>query len=150
MFRLSKQSKRSSARLGTLKTPHGAIKTPFFMPIATKGAVKSLTGDDVRRLKAQIVLSNTYHMLLRPGLAVLKKAGGLHKFMDWRGPMLTDSGGFQVFSLAKIRKILPHGVRFRSHESGEQFLLTPKKALEIQEVIGSDIRMILDVCPAYP
>lgn len=150
MFKISKKSKKSKARIGILKTKNHSIKTPFFMPIATKGAVKSLTADDVRNLKAQIILSNTYHMLLRPGLDVLKKARGLHKFMDWDGPMLTDSGGFQVFSLAKIRKILPNGVKFRSHIDGKQFLLTPKKALEIQEVIGSDIRMVLDVCPAYP
>ncbi|MBI2050918.1 MAG: tRNA guanosine(34) transglycosylase Tgt [Parcubacteria group bacterium] len=150
MFAIRKQSRRSLARLGTLKTPHGSIQTPFFCPIATKGAVKSLTGDDMRNLKAQIILSNTYHQLLQPGLLILKKAGGLHKFMDWHGPLLTDSGGFQVFSLAKIRKILPEGVRFRSHRDGREFLLTPKKALEIQEVIGSDIRMVLDVCPAYP
>ncbi|OJI07874.1 hypothetical protein BK004_00330 [bacterium CG10_46_32] len=150
MFQIKKQSKRSLARTGVLKTPHGSIQTPFFMPIATKGAVKSLTGDDIRRLKAQIILSNTYHQLLRPGLSILKKAGGLHTFMDWSGPLLTDSGGFQVFSLAKIRKILLDGVRFRSHIDGTEFLFTPKKALEIQEVIGSDIRMILDVCPPYP
>src|SRR3989338_5387996 len=147
MFRIRKQSKRSSARMGVLTTPHGRIAAPFFCPIATKGAVKSLTGDDLRRLRAQIILSNTYHQLLRPGLSILKKAGGLHRFMDWDGPLLTDSGGFQVFSLARIRKIFPEGVRFQSHIDGKQFLLTPKKALEIQEVIGSDIRMILDVCP---
>jgi len=120
------------------------------MPIATKGAVKSLTADDVRNLDAQIILSNTYHMLLRPGLEVLKKAKGLHKFMDWDKPMLTDSGGFQVFSLAKFRKVLPNGVKFQSHIDGKEFLLTPKKALEIQDVIGSDIRMVLDVCAPYP
>jgi queuine tRNA-ribosyltransferase len=150
MFTIVKKSKNSHARTGILKTKHGEINTPFFMPIATKGAVKSLTADDIRRLKAQIILSNTYHQLLRPGLSILKKAKGLHKFMDWQGPMLTDSGGFQVFSLAKIRKILPHGVKFRSHIDGKEFLLTPKKALEVQEVIGSDIRMVLDVCAPYP
>ncbi|MBU2575846.1 tRNA guanosine(34) transglycosylase Tgt [Patescibacteria group bacterium] len=150
MFKISKKSKKSKARIGVLKTKHGAIKTPFFMPIATKGAVKAITADEMRKLKSQIVLSNTYHMLLRPGLEILKKAKGLHKFMDWDGPMLTDSGGFQVFSLAKIRKILPHGVKFRSHIDGKEFLLTPKKVLEIQKIIGSDIRMVLDVCPAYP
>ncbi|MAG28537.1 tRNA guanosine(34) transglycosylase Tgt [bacterium] len=149
MFKITKQSKKSQARTGVLKTAHGSVQTPFFMPIATKGAVKSLTSDDIRRLKAQIILSNTYHQLLRPGLEVLKKAKGLHKFMDWDKPMLTDSGGFQVFSLTKIRKILPNGVKFRSHIDGREFLLTPKKALEIQKVIGSDIRMVLDVCPSY-
>jgi len=150
MFKIIKKSKKSRARVGVLKTLHGAIKTPFFMPIATKGAVKSLTSFEVEKLKSQIILSNTYHMLLRPGLEILKKAGGLHKFMDWHKPILTDSGGFQVFSLSKIRKILPNGVKFCSHIDGKEFLLTPKKALEIQKIIGSDIRMVLDVCPAFP
>ncbi len=150
MFRAGRQSHRSSARLGTIRTPHGRIATPAFCTIATSGAVKSLTGDDLRRLNAQIILSNAYHQLLRPGISVLKKAHGLHAFMDWHGPLLTDSGGFQVFSLARMRKILPNGVKFQSHVDGKEFLLTPKKALEIQEVMGSDIRMVLDVCPAYP
>ncbi|MBI4122576.1 MAG: tRNA-guanine transglycosylase, partial [Parcubacteria group bacterium] len=129
MFKVTKKSKRSNARIGIIHTPHGVIKTPAFMPIATKGAVKTLAAEELKRLRADVILSNTYHQLLRPGLAVLKKADGLHRFMQWRGPMLTDSGGFQVFSLANIRKILPEGVRFRSHIDGAEFLLTPKKAL---------------------
>jgi queuine tRNA-ribosyltransferase len=129
-----------------LKTAHGTIRTPFFMPIATKAAVKHLTTDEIRGLKAEIILSNTYHLYLQPGLKILEKAGGLHKLMDWQGPILTDSGGFQVFSLSKIRKILPEGVEFSSHLDGSKHLLTPKKVLEIQKIIGSDIAMILDIC----
>ena len=118
------------------------------MPIATKGAVKNLAVAELKDLGSQIILSNTYHLYLQPGLKVLKKAGGLHKLMDWSGPILTDSGGFQVFSLSKIRKIKAGGVEFQSHIDGSRHLLTPKKVLEIQKVIGSDIAMILDVCPS--
>lgn len=146
-FRILKQSKKTQARLGELKTAHGLLPTPFFMPIATKAAVKNLTSQEVRELGSPIILSNTYHLYLAPGLEVLKRAGGLHKLMNWDGAILTDSGGFQVFSLAKIRKILPGGVEFRSHLDGSKHLLTPKKVLEIQRIIGSDIAMILDVCP---
>jgi len=146
-FRLLKQSKKTQARLGELKTAHGTLPTPFFMPIATKAAVKNLTSQEVGELGSPIILSNTYHLYLAPGLEVLKCAGGLHKLMNWDGAILTDSGGFQVFSLAKIRRILPGGVEFRSHLDGSKHLLTPKKVLEIQRIIGSDIAMILDVCP---
>ncbi|MDO8669327.1 MAG: tRNA guanosine(34) transglycosylase Tgt [Candidatus Buchananbacteria bacterium] len=148
MYRLLKQSKKSQARLGILKTAHGDIQTPFFMPIATKAAVKNLTALEVKSLGAEIILSNTYHLYLQPGLEVLKKLGGLHKMMNWPGPILTDSGGFQVFSLSKIRKIMPQGVEFNSHLDGSKHTLTPKKVLEIQKIIGSDIAMILDVCPS--
>jgi len=146
-FKLIKQSKKSQARLGKLKTAHGILETPFFMPIATKAAVKNLTAKEVGELGSGIILSNTYHLYLTPGMEVIKKAGGLHKFMDWPGVILTDSGGFQVFSLSKIRKILPHGVEFQSHLDGSSHLLTPQKVLDIQKTIGSDIAMILDVCP---
>ncbi|MFA5047709.1 MAG: tRNA guanosine(34) transglycosylase Tgt [Patescibacteria group bacterium] len=148
MFKLIKRSKKTQARLGELITAHGKIATPFFMPIATKAAVKNLTADELKELGAQIVLSNTYHLYLTPGTEVMKKAGGLHKFMDWPGPILTDSGGFQVFSLSKIRKILPGGIEFSSHLDGSKHILTPKKVLDIQKIIGSDIAMILDVCPS--
>jgi len=147
MFKLIKKSKKSQARLGKLKTAHGILKTPFFMPIATKAAVKNLTANEIKELGSPILLSNTYHLYLTPGMEVMAKAGGLHKLMNWSGAILTDSGGFQVFSLSKIRKILPHGVEFRSHIDGSKHILTPKKVLEIQKTIGSDIAMILDVCP---
>jgi len=147
-FRLTKSSTKSAARVGTLTTAHGVIKTPFFMPIATKGAIKHLSADDAKDLKSPIILSNTYHLYLQPGVELLKKFGGLHKMMNWRGPILTDSGGFQVFSLSKIRKILPHGVEFQSHLDGSRHTLTPRSVLEIQRAIGSDIAMVLDVCPS--
>lgn len=148
MYKLLKKSKTTQARLGKIKTAHGVIDTPFFMPIATKAALKHLTASEVKELGAQIILSNTYHLYLQPGLEILKKQGGLHKMMNWSGPILTDSGGFQVFSLSKIRKIMPHGVEFNSHIDGSRHTLTPKKVLEIQKIIGSDIAMILDVCPS--
>jgi len=147
MFKILKKSKKSQARLGTLKTAHGEIQTPFFMPIATKAAVKNLTTDELKDLGAEIILSNTYHLYLQPGMEIMKRAGGLHRLMNWPGPILTDSGGFQVFSLSNIRKILKNGVEFRSHLDGSKHLLTPKKVLEIQKIIGSDIAMILDICP---
>jgi len=149
MFKTSKKSNISLARTGFLKTAHGKIATPFFMPIATKGAIKSVSSFDAEKLDAQIILSNTYHQMLKPGVEILKKAGGLHAFMGWEKPILTDSGGFQVFSLSKIRKIRQDGVEFRSHIDGKKIFLTPKEALKIQGAIGSDIRMILDVCPSY-
>lgn len=147
MFKLLKKSQKSQARLGQLKTAHGILPTPFFMPIATKAAVKNLTAGEIKELGSPIILSNTYHLYLTPGMEVMKKAGGLHRFMDWPGAILTDSGGFQVFSLSKIRKIMKNGVEFRSHLDGSKHLLTPKKVLDIQKIIGSDIAMILDVCP---
>lgn len=147
MFSLIKKSNKSSARLGILKTAHGDLQTPFFMPIATKAAVKNLDTTELNNLGASIILSNTYHLYLQPTTAILKKAGGLHKFMDWPKPILTDSGGFQVFSLSQIRKIQKDGVEFQSHLDGSKHILTPKKVLEIEKIIGSDIAMILDVCP---
>src|SRR3989338_3786052 len=148
MYKLLKTSQKSQARLGILKTAHGDIPTPFFMPLATKAAVKNLTADEVKGLGAEIILANSYHLYLEPGLNVLEKIGGLHKLMNWSGPILTDGGGFQVFSLAKIRKIMPYGVEFSSPIDGSKHVLTPKKVLEIQKIIGSDIAMILDVCPS--
>lgn len=150
MFKIAKESKISAARVGKLKTAHGMIDTPFFMPIATKASVKALDSFDLKELGAQIILSNTYHLMLRPGVAVIKKAGGLHKFMNWDSSILTDSGGFQIFSLAKQRDITEKGALFRSHIDGKQFLLTPEEALKIQKDLGSDIAMVLDVCTPYP
>jgi len=146
MFKLT--GKSGNARLGTLKTVHGKIDTPFFMPIATVGAIKGLTTDEIKDSGAQILLSNTYHLHLRPGEDIVKKAGGLHKFMNWDGPILTDSGGYQVFSLSKIRKLKDDGVEFQSHLDGKKIFLTPEKAIDIQMKLGSDIMMVLDECPA--
>lgn len=149
-FKIIEKSSRSQARLGLLKTPHGVVKTPFFMPIATRGSVKAITPEELDGLGAQVVLSNTYHLYLRPGLKIIKKAGGLHKFMNWNGPILTDSGGFQVFSLAHARKISNTGVEFKDDVSGQKRKLTPAKAMEIQRVLGSDICMVLDECSGFP
>jgi queuine tRNA-ribosyltransferase len=131
-------------------TRHGKLKTPFFMPIATRGAVKYLHNDDFKKIKNQILLSNTYHLYLKPGLEIIKKAGGLHKFMNWDKPILTDSGGYQVFSLSKLRKIKEEGVQFKSTYDGSVHFFTPEKVIKIQEVLGSDIMMVLDECPPYP
>jgi len=149
-FKLSKKSSRSAARCGQLTTRHGRIDSPFFMPIATRGVVKSLLPSDLSLIGAQIILANTYHLWQRPGLEVLRKYGGLHKFMNWPGPILTDSGGYQVFSLAKKRKMKPGGVEFISELDGQKYLLTPRKAMAIQGAIGSDIAMSFDECPPYP
>lgn len=147
MFTLHKTS--GKARRGTLKTAHGEIETPFFMPIATAGAIKGLTTDEIKGADGQIILSNTYHLHLRPGEDTVKKAGGLHKFMNWDGPILTDSGGYQVFSLAKIRKLKEDGVEFQSHIDGRKIFLTPEKCIEIQRKLGVDIMMCLDECPPH-
>lgn len=147
MFKQITKSHKSEARLGRLTTAHGAIKTPFFMPIATKGAVKNLSVDDIEQLDAEIILSNTYHLYLQPGEQLIKKAGGLHKFMQWSKPILTDSGGYQVFSLSKMRKIKPEGVEFQSHLDGSKHFLTPEKSIQIQQDLGVDIMMALDICP---
>lgn len=135
-----------------IKTPHGELKTPFFMPIATQGAVKTLSSFDVERLGSPILLANTYHLYLRPGMEVMTQFGGLHNFMSWRGAILTDSGGYQVFSLAKMRKLNEEGVEFSSHIDGSRHLLTPEKSIQIQQNLGSDIVMVLDECtpPGMP
>ncbi len=137
-----------AARAGLLTTPHGVIETPIFMPVGTQATVKGLTPEMVRAAGAQIILGNTYHLALRPGDELIRDLGGLHKFMNWPGPILTDSGGFQVFSLASQVKITDHGAKFRSHIDGSPLELTPERAVEIQENLGSDIAMVLDECPA--
>lgn len=139
-----------NARACTLKTPHGVIQTPIFMPVGTAGTVKSLTPEHLKQIGAQIILGNTYHLWLRPGIETLQKVGGLRKWMAWDGPLLTDSGGFQVFSLSKIRKIKPEGVEFKSHLDGSKLFLSPEKSIEVQQAIASTIMMVLDVCPALP
>src|SRR5262252_10793819 len=133
-----------------LSTPHGVIETPFFLPVGTAATVKALTQEALETLGAKIILANTYHLYLRPGHALIRKLGGLHAFMSWRGAILTDSGGYQVFSLADLRKISDDGVRFRSHLDGSEHLLTPEKAAEIQLALGSDIAMVLDECIETP
>ncbi|OGF31919.1 tRNA guanosine(34) transglycosylase Tgt [Candidatus Falkowbacteria bacterium RIFOXYA2_FULL_35_8] len=149
-FKLLKQSQKSKARRGQLKTRRGIIETPFFMPIATKASVKALTYEDLEQLEAKIVLSNTYHLMLKPGNKLIKKAGGLHQFMNWSKPILTDSGGFQVFSLNKIRKITEDGVEFRSHIDGSKRFMRPEDSIQIQLDLGSDIIMALDECVELP
>ncbi len=138
------------ARAGLLTTPHGTAATPAFMPVGTAGAVKAVTPEELVTCGAQIILSNTYHLYLRPGHALVRALGGLHSFMSWKGPILTDSGGFQVFSLQSLRRIDDEGVRFRSHLDGSEHLLTPEKSMEIQSWLGSDVVMALDECPALP
>lgn len=149
-FELIKKDAGSAARLGKMITPHGAVDTPAFMPVGTQGTVKSLLPEQIQSCGSQIILSNTYHLYLRPGHETIKKMGGLHKFMNWTGPILTDSGGFQVYSLGKLRKITNDGVIFRSHVDGSKHYLTPQKAVEIQEALGSDIMMCFDECTPYP
>jgi len=150
MFRLIKKSAISRARLGKLTTAHGVVRTPFFMPIATRGAVKCLSPEELTGLGAQIILANTYHLFLRPGLEIMGKAGNLHEFMGWSKSILTDSGGYQVFSLARTRKINEQGVEFRSEIDGRKIMLTPELAMEIQQSLGSDIMMVLDECTGHP
>ena len=150
MFQLIKQDKFTQARLGRLTTAHGAVDSPFFMPVGTNATVKTLSSESLQEFDAQIVLSNAYHLFLRPGLEVLGAAGGLHKFMGWDRPILTDSGGYQVFSLAKLRKLTDEGVEFQSHHDGSAQFLTPEKVVDIQKTLGSDIMMPLDECAPYP
>ncbi|MDO5715867.1 MAG: tRNA guanosine(34) transglycosylase Tgt [Tissierellia bacterium] len=149
-FELLKKAQDSKARLGKIKTDHGEIETPIFMPVGTRATVKTMTPDELKKLNAQIILSNTYHLLLRPGTEIIKKAGGLHSFMNWNGPILTDSGGFQVFSLSDNRKITEEGVEFRSHIDGSKQFLSPEKSMEVQNILGSDIMMAFDECAPYP
>jgi len=149
MFELLKTDTSSRARLGRLTTPRGVIDTPMFMPVGTQGSVKALDPRELVEMGTQIILGNTYHLHIRPGLEIITAAGGLHKFINWPHPILTDSGGFQVFSLAKIRKIKEHGVEFRSHLDGSLLFLGPKEAMNIQRVLGSDIAMVFDECPPH-
>ena len=140
----------TGARRGRLTTPHGTVETPFFMPVGTQATVKGLTQGALEELGAEIILANTYHLYLRPGHELIRKLGGLHQFMSWPRAILTDSGGFQVFSLSELRKVTDEGVRFRSHLDGSEHLLTPEKAAEIQLALGSDIAMVLDECIETP
>jgi len=150
MFNLIHQDKNSKARLGKLVTAHGEIDTPCFIPVGTQGTVKTLSCQELEESGAQIMLSNAYHLFLRPGREVIKKAGGLHKFISWRKPILTDSGGYQIFSLALLRKVNDRGVEFQSHIDGLKHFLTPEDVIDIQKDFGSDIMMPLDECVHYP
>ncbi len=149
-FTLLQTDPHSQARLGQLHTPHGVIDTPVFMPIGTQGAVKTLRTDDLERCGAEIILGNTYHLYLRPGHELIRDFGGLHGFMAWPHALLTDSGGFQVFSLGKLARVTEEGVRFQSHVDGSRHLMTPEKAVAIQVALGSDVMMVLDECTPYP
>ncbi len=145
-YELIKECPHTGARAGIFHTPHGDIETPIFMPVGTQATVKGLKPEELKEIGAQIILSNTYHLFLRPGHELVKQAGGLHKFMNWDKPILTDSGGFQVFSLSKLRKITDEGVEFRSHINGEKHFITPERDMEIQEALGADIIMAFDQC----
>ena len=149
-YELVKECPRSGARLGKLHTPHGTFDTPMFMPVGTQATVKTLSPEELYDMGSQVILANTYHLFLRPGHELVQKAGGLHKFMDWDGPILTDSGGFQVFSLGAMRKITEDGVMFRSHIDGSKKYLNPEIATHVQEALGADIIMAFDECIPYP
>ena len=149
-YELLHECKQTGARRGVVHTPHGDIQTPVFMPVGTQGTVKSMTPEELKEVNAQIILSNTYHLFLRPGKEIMEEAGGLHKFMHWDRPILTDSGGFQVFSLGKLRTITEEGVTFQSHLDGSKKFLSPEKSIEMQNAIGSDIMMAFDECCPYP
>lgn len=148
-FELRRTDESSKARLGRITTTRGVIETPVFMPVGTQASVKALDPRELLEMGTQIILGNTYHLSIRPGLEIIQAAGGLHRFMNWSLPILTDSGGFQVFSLAKIRKIQSHGVQFRSHLDGSLLFLGPREAMEVQRILGSDIAMVFDECPAH-
>ena len=149
-YELIKKCKQTGARLGIVHTPHGSFETPAFMPVGTQATVKTMAPEEIKAMGANIILSNTYHLWLRPGHELIKEAGGLHKFMNWDGAILTDSGGFQVFSLSDMRKITEEGVHFRNHLNGSKMFLSPEKAMEIQNALGSDIMMAFDECPPFP
>lgn len=149
-FQIHKTDSLSKARLGTIETSHGPIETPIFMPVGTRAAVKTLTNQQLLDIHAQIILANTYHLMLRPGTGIMQKAGGLHAFMNWHRPILTDSGGFQVFSLSQLNKVTDSGVHFQSHIDGSKHFLGPDESMHIQKVIGSDIVMAFDECVPYP
>jgi queuine tRNA-ribosyltransferase len=150
MFELIGKDVSSKARRGRLTTAHGVIETPVYMPVGTQGSVKAVSSRELHELEAKIILGNTYHLFVRPGLDVIRKFGGLHRFMNWDGPILTDSGGYQIFSLAKLRKITEEGAHFQNHIDGSAAFISPEIAMEIQATLGSDIAMVLDECPPWP
>lgn len=149
-FRIVKKDNQTKARAGVLTTAHGKIQTPIFMPVGTQATVKTITPRELYELKAQIILNNTYHLYLRPGQEIVRQGGGVQKFMSWHKPILTDSGGYQVFSLSELNKITPDGFKFQSHVDGSRHFFSPEKVVEIQRDLGSDIMMVLDECAPYP
>ena len=149
-FEIEKSDEVSSARVGSIETAHGTIETPMFMPVGTRASVKAVTKQQLEEIDAQVILGNTYHLMLRPGMDVIEAAGGLHKFSNWDRPILTDSGGFQVFSLSNMNKVTEEGVTFRSHIDGSKHFLGPDESMAIQRTLGSDIVMAFDECPPYP
>jgi queuine tRNA-ribosyltransferase len=149
-FKVLKKSLTSKARLGEIRTPHGQFETPVFMPVGTQGTVKAVSSEDMEEMGIKIILANTYHLYLRPGYRIVEKLGGLHRFMSWEGPILTDSGGFQVYSLSKLRTISEEGVTFQSHLDGSRHFIGPKEAMVIQQGLGADIIMAFDECAPYP
>jgi queuine tRNA-ribosyltransferase len=149
-FTVQKKSNENRGRLGLITTFHNQIETPVFMPVGTQGAVKAMTVDDLQRIGFKIILGNTYHLYLRPGADIVQEAGGLHRFINWQGSMLTDSGGFQVFSLAKLNKVTEEGATFKSHIDGSSHLFSPERVMEIEMALGADIAMAFDVCLPYP
>jgi len=149
-FKLLHKDTKGKARLGELTTSRGKVKTPYFMPVGTQATIKTLSNDEVRSSGAQMIMANAYHLYLKPGEEIIKKAGGLHKFMGWDGPIMTDSGGYQIFSLAVLRKVKKDGVEFKSHIDGSSHFMTPEKVIRFQETLGSDIMMPLDECLHYP
>lgn len=149
-FQLLKKDTNTKARLGIIETAHGRIETPVFMPVGTRGAVKTLTHQQLLDIDAQIILGNTYHLMLRPGTAIIEQAGGLHKFINWNRPILTDSGGYQVFSLSDLNKVTEEGVYFQSHLDGSKHFLGPRESMQVQKILGSDIVMAFDECSPYP
>src|SRR6266513_2783017 len=149
-FTIDSECPGSWARAGTIQTPHGTIRTPIFMPVGTQATVKSVSPEELRAAGAQIILANTYHLMLRPGSELIASFGGLHSFMHWDGPILTDSGGFQVFSLGHLRKLSEEGAAFKSHLDGSPHVLTPESVMRIEAELGADIILPLDICTAYP
>lgn len=149
-YELIKTDKQTGARLGMLHTPHGSYETPMFMPVGTLATVKTMSPEELKEMGAGVILSNTYHLWLRPGHEIIREAGGLHTFMNWDQAILTDSGGFQVFSLSEFRKIEEEGVHFRNHLNGDKLFLSPEISMEVQNALGSDIMMAFDECPPYP
>ena len=147
MFQITKKSKNTRARTGKIITSHGEVSTPVFMPVATQGTVKTISNDELRKIGTELFIANTYHLYLRPGMEIIKQSGGLHKFINWERSIITDSGGFQVYSMSELRKISTEGVSFQSHIDGSTHFFSPENVIDIQIKLGTDIMMCFDECP---